>query len=439
LNKTDETTTKTNTNNNSTAFHHSLDEATTKSLNQNQLKENNKSQILTLPIQNQTAITAASIINLPTIIALSNSADLFTNNTTACITTSSGGIKLPIKKPDNSLDFLDNNNKAKFKPINNQCSSNNKENDLIVNTTTTSHLSNGKISKLLKTVAADSDTENDLNIKYDHENEEEEEVIDDEADDNHEEFKEEEILDESDENFMYDDDLDENNNNYHQNNDSCIDEEHNYDEEDENGDEGDEELEDDEDEELKNQLLISSKSNKRAAAVANFISKKSNSQKQTSTKQNNKNKSINRIDDGQSGIALLANLSTASRSSSSFHASNNNSEFKHSCHECKKSFKTQNILRQHMRIHTGDKPFVCDLCNKAFSQMASLKYHQATHSDDRPFKCDGCSKTFKLKPPFKKHVKDCPQRLALQQQNGTNSGASFSDINPNDYEESVDY
>ena len=104
---------------------------------------------------------------------------------------------------------------------------------------------------------------------------------------------------------------------------------------------------------------------------------------------------------------------------------------KHSCHICKKTFKTQNILRQHMRIHTGDKPFSCDICNKSFSQMASLKYHLATHSDDRPFRCDNCSKTFKLKPPYKKHIKECSQpRHASQkhQPSSSSSNASSSSV-----------
>lgn len=93
--------------------------------------------------------------------------------------------------------------------------------------------------------------------------------------------------------------------------------------------------------------------------------------------------------------------------------SSTNSNTKHACEVCKKTFKTQNILRQHMRIHTGDKPFVCDICSKAFSQMASLKYHLATHSDARPYSCHVCSKTFKLKPPFKKHIKECQPKLEM--------------------------
>lgn len=121
-------------------------------------------------------------------------------------------------------------------------------------------------------------------------------------------------------------------------------------------------------------------------------------------------------------------LNTSINSSVNF----NMSSTKHSCNICKKTFKTQNILRQHMRIHTGDKPFSCDICNKAFSQMASLKYHLATHSDDRPFKCENCAKTFKLKPPYKKHVKECQprQKQTQQQQQPSSSSPSNNSASP---------
>jgi uncharacterized Zn-finger protein len=116
----------------------------------------------------------------------------------------------------------------------------------------------------------------------------------------------------------------------------------------------------------------------------------------------------------------LQNLST-NNSNNIF----NNSTLKYTCEICDKSFKTQNILRQHLRIHTGDKPFQCSICSKCFSQMASLKYHLATHSDDRPFKCDYCTKSFKLKPPYKKHIKECRSKYEFNEQND----AEDSDFN----------
>jgi uncharacterized Zn-finger protein len=101
----------------------------------------------------------------------------------------------------------------------------------------------------------------------------------------------------------------------------------------------------------------------------------------------------------------MVNLQTTSLINEEIRGSTDS--LKNTCKLCDKSFKTQNILRQHLRIHTGDKPFVCTVCTKAFSQMASLNYHLATHSDERPYCCLKCSKTFKLKPPFKKHMREC--------------------------------
>ena len=121
------------------------------------------------------------------------------------------------------------------------------------------------------------------------------------------------------------------------------------------------------------------------------------------------------------------------------HNNNFNLNLKHLCEVCDKSFKTQNILRQHMRIHTGDKPFVCNICSKAFSQMASLKYHSATHSDERPYSCDYCSKTFKLKPPFKKHVRECRSKHDFNLTSDGNNRFVNSNSNNNNFEDEDEY
>lgn len=77
---------------------------------------------------------------------------------------------------------------------------------------------------------------------------------------------------------------------------------------------------------------------------------------------------------------------------------------KFSCDLCGRMFATKRNVDEHRRIHTNERPYVCAVCSKSFKQKASLFVHNRTHSDHFPFKCDYCNQGFRTKPPLLIHV-----------------------------------
>ncbi|XP_070535423.1 zinc finger E-box-binding homeobox 2-like isoform X2 [Ptychodera flava] len=76
------------------------------------------------------------------------------------------------------------------------------------------------------------------------------------------------------------------------------------------------------------------------------------------------------------------------------------------CSECNYSFAYKSQLERHMATHMPGRDQICEICNKAFVNIYRLQRHMLTHSTgNRKFKCSECHKAFKYKHHLKEHLR----------------------------------